>query len=142
MTVSGSVFAKSYAASASTTVHYDTSILRAGSQCCTPSSCDDGNPCTADSCNGDGTCAHTPLANGSSCAGSNQCEQTYACQAGACVGSNPVTCTASDACHVAGTCNPSTGACSNPAAAERNDLQRRQRVHADRHVPERDLHGE
>jgi hypothetical protein len=28
-----------------------------------------------------------------------------------------VTCTASDACHVAGTCSPSTGTCSNPAAA-------------------------
>ena len=28
-----------------------------------------------------------------------------------------VTCTASDQCHVAGTCNPSTGVCSNPAAS-------------------------
>jgi RHS repeat-associated protein len=28
-----------------------------------------------------------------------------------------VTCTASDQCHVAGTCNPSTGVCSNPTAA-------------------------
>jgi hypothetical protein len=33
-----------------------------------------------------------------------------------CTGSNPVTCTASDACHVAGTCDPSTGTCSNPPA--------------------------
>src|SRR5439155_7095690 len=50
--------------------------------------------------------------------------QTDACQAGACVGTNPVVCTASDQCHTAGTCNPATGACSNPArpnAAPCND---------------------
>jgi hypothetical protein len=29
-----------------------------------------------------------------------------------------VTCTASDGCHVAGTCNPSNGLCSNPAASD------------------------
>jgi len=29
-----------------------------------------------------------------------------------------VTCTASDACHVAGTCNPATGTCSNPSAPD------------------------
>src|SRR5205814_978672 len=37
------------------------------------------------------------------------------CQAGACVGTNPVVCPASDQCHTAGTCNPATGTCSNPA---------------------------
>ncbi|MGA2451479.1 MAG: hypothetical protein ABTD50_22715, partial [Polyangiaceae bacterium] len=42
------------------------------------------------------------------------CDQ-YTCQAGECVGTPAVTCKASDACHAAGTCNPSTGACSNPA---------------------------
>src|SRR5207247_1518984 len=35
-----------------------------------------------------------------------------------CVGGSPVVCAASDQCHVAGTCNPATGACSNPAAAD------------------------
>jgi hypothetical protein len=29
-----------------------------------------------------------------------------------------VTCAASDSCHVAGTCNPSNGLCSNPAASD------------------------
>ncbi|HMG20952.1 MAG TPA: hypothetical protein VK607_06530, partial [Kofleriaceae bacterium] len=29
-----------------------------------------------------------------------------------------VTCTASDACHAAGTCDPATGTCSNPAVAD------------------------
>ena len=33
---------------------------------------------------------------------------------GVCTGTNPVTCTASDPCHVAGTCNMSTGMCSRP----------------------------
>jgi MYXO-CTERM domain-containing protein len=37
---------------------------------------------------------------------------------GTCVGSNPKTCTASDACHVAGTCDSGTGACSNPKAPD------------------------
>ena len=47
----------------------------------------------------------------------NACTQTDTCQAGACSGGNPVTCTASDQCHDVGTCNPATGACSNPAKA-------------------------
>ena len=33
---------------------------------------------------------------------------------GVCTGGNPVVCTASDQCHVAGTCDPKTGMCSNP----------------------------
>jgi hypothetical protein len=34
------------------------------------------------------------------------------------VGSNPVVCTATDQCHVAGTCDSSTGTCSSPAAPD------------------------
>ena len=55
-------------------------------------------------------------------------------------GANPVVCTASDQCHVAGVCNPATGLCSNPNEARRHRLQRRQRLHADRHLPGRRLH--
>src|SRR5262249_40754810 len=40
------------------------------------------------------------------------------CQAGVCTGANPVVCTALDQCHVAGTCDPATGTCSNPAATD------------------------
>jgi hypothetical protein len=62
-----------------------------------------------------GTCAPTP--SGSACTGTNLCLQTYSCDgAGSCVGSNPLVCTASDQCHVAGTC--ANGACSNPAAPD------------------------
>jgi RHS repeat-associated protein len=113
----GSLFVGGLTVSSPTAIHYDEAIQNAAGECCTASTCDDGNPCTVDSCNGDGTCNHAPAADGASCAGTNECEQTYACQAGACVGANPVVCTASDACHVAGTCDPASGVCSNPAAA-------------------------
>jgi hypothetical protein len=55
--------------------------------------------------------------NGTSCTDGNACTQTDTCQSGVCAGANPVTCTAQDQCHTAGTCNASTGICSNPAVA-------------------------
>ncbi|HEV3190464.1 MAG TPA: hypothetical protein VGY54_08200, partial [Polyangiaceae bacterium] len=116
--VHGSLFVGNFNASANASVHYDVSIRNAGGECCTAQACDDGNPCTVDSCKGDGTCSHAPAANGTVCHGANKCEQTFTCQNGACSGSDPVMCVASDACHVAGTCDPATGACSNPAAAD------------------------
>lgn len=107
--------------------------------------CDDGNACTtgeachggvcnggtprictaSDSCHGAGTCdpltgaCSNPTGNeGGACNDGNACTQTDKCQSGQCVGTNPVTCTALDACHVAGTCNTSTGQCSNPVGNE------------------------
>jgi hypothetical protein len=58
------------------------------------------------------TCAGA--ANGTHCDDGNACTQTDVCQSGSCVGSNPVVCTALDTCHIPGTCNSATGACSNP----------------------------
>src|SRR5204863_7629084 len=43
------------------------------------------------------------------------CTRTDTCQAGLCAGTNPVTCAPADQCHDAGTCDPATGTCSNPA---------------------------
>src|SRR2546428_816068 len=43
------------------------------------------------------------------------CTQRDTCESGQCVGTSPVTCTALDQCHVAGTCDPTTGMCSSPA---------------------------
>ena len=60
-----------------------------------------------------GACGGAP--NGTACSDGNGCTLADSCQSGACVGGNPVTCTASDACHDAGTCSPATGVCSNPA---------------------------
>ncbi|APR80856.1 Hypothetical protein A7982_06203 [Minicystis rosea] len=62
-----------------------------------------------------GTCA---LLTGTACNDGNACTQTDTCQAGVCTGSNPVTCAATDQCHVAGMCNPATGQCSSPSAPD------------------------
>src|SRR5262245_24030450 len=53
--------------------------------------------------------------NGTACSDGNACTQSDTCQAGICTGSNPVVCPSPDQCHAAGTCNPATGACLNPA---------------------------
>ena len=106
------------------------------------SACSDGNACTqtdtcqsgvctgsntvtctaSDQCHDAGTCdtatgicSNPARPDGSACSDGNACTQTDTCQAGACSGANPVVCTASDQCHDAGTCNTSTGACSDPA---------------------------
>ncbi|MFT3772446.1 MAG: MopE-related protein [Minicystis sp.] len=60
-------------------------------------------------------CANPATVNGTPCDDGNACTQTDTCQNGLCVGTNPIVCSASDQCHAAGTCNPTTGACSNPA---------------------------
>src|SRR5437667_426854 len=113
--------------------------------CTTAADCDDGNACTTDSCDA-GVCHNSPItlvctasdqchtagtcdpatgactnpaqADGTPCTDGNVCTHTDACVAGACVGTNPVVCTASDQCHTAGTCDPATGTCSNPAKAD------------------------
>ncbi|WP_163866324.1 MYXO-CTERM sorting domain-containing protein [Myxococcus eversor] len=53
-------------------------------------------------------------ADGAACDDGNACTRSDSCHAGACTGADPVMCGASDACHAEGSCNPSTGACSNP----------------------------
>ena len=95
---------------------------------CQAGACASGAPvtCTAsDACHvagicnpGTGVCSNPAATNGSPCSDGNACTQSDSCQAGLCTGSNPVTCTASDPCHVAGACSPGTGLCSNPAASD------------------------
>jgi hypothetical protein len=60
-----------------------------------------------------GSCAANAKFNGLSCNDNNACTHNDVCQSGACVGT-PVVCQASLPCHVAGTCDTSTGLCSNP----------------------------
>lgn len=51
------------------------------------SACDDeGDACTADACDGAGTCVHTPLSDGASCEDGNACTQGETCSAGTCSG--------------------------------------------------------
>src|SRR5207244_4544292 len=52
---------------------------------------------------------------GAACNDGNVCTQTGSCRGGVWTGTNPVTRTAADQCHGAGTCNPATGVCSKPA---------------------------
>lgn len=88
--------------------------------CQSNADCADDNPCTDDSCENPGTSAATcvHVDNTAPCDDGNACTRNDACQGGVCTGSDPVACTPSDQCHVAGTCNPATGACSNPAAQD------------------------
>src|SRR5439155_1401340 len=86
----------------------DPVVCTAADQCHTAGTC---NPTT-------GACSNPAKANGALCSDGNACTLTDTCQAGACVGTNPVVCTASDQCHTAGTCDRTTGACSNPAKAD------------------------
>jgi len=118
--------------------------IQQGGACATNQDCDDGLACNgAETCNpmtltceagsppvcslggadpqcNDAICAEPtgcvvqPKSNGTACSDGNACTQTDACQSGSCAGTNPVVCAALDQCHVVGTCNPSTGVCSNP----------------------------
>ncbi len=108
-------------------------------------SCDDGNLCTrldqcvsgtcvgsdpvvcqpVDDCHLSGACypltgaCSTPIkTDGAACDDDNPCTRTDNCRSGTCTGGDPVVCLAQDACHVAGTCLPSTGTCTNPAAVD------------------------
>lgn len=101
-----------------------------GSPCDDNRACTTGDKCTNGVCGGTSTtnvcCSNgTPIATNpcctdgiplsdTSCSDGNACTRTDTCQAGSCVGSNPVSCVASDQCHVAGVCDPATGTCTNP----------------------------
>ncbi len=91
-------------------------LVAAGTVCrATAGQCDVAEVCTGSS----GVCpANGFVTDGTACNDGNACSQMDTCQAGTCTGGNPVVCTASDQCHVAGSCNPTTGVCSNPVAPE------------------------
>lgn len=65
-----------------------------------------------------GTCSNPAAPDGTSCNDGDLCTQTDSCRSGACLGTNPVVCAASDQCHTAGTCNPSSGICSDPPVTD------------------------
>ena len=87
---------------------------------CPTAGCDDGNPCTTDTCDSSTgfECAHNNVADGTSCSDGNACNGAETCQSGTCTGSSPIACPSPDQCHTAGTCDPATGICSNPAKAD------------------------
>ncbi len=76
--------------------------------------CNDGDPCTIDYCYPYEGCKTSPAPPETACDDNDFCTTVDHCQDGACVGTSPTTCTPLDQCHVAGTCDPGTGVCSNP----------------------------
>ena len=102
-----------------------------GNACTTGDSCQSGTcsgtavTCTAqDQCHtagtcdqGTGVCSNPVAANGTTCTDSNACTTGDSCQSGTCTGT-AVTCTAQDQCHIAGTCDPVNGTCSNPTKSD------------------------
>ncbi|WP_164011435.1 hypothetical protein [Pyxidicoccus trucidator] len=82
-------------------------------ECTAASACHDVGTCNPAT----GACSSPVKPTGTACDDGNACTQLDACRSGACVGGNPVTCTARDGCHLPGTCDPSTGVCSNPQRA-------------------------
>jgi hypothetical protein len=94
-------------------------------ECKHNSDCADGDACTIDRCIKPGkVCRHIPVQNGQSCNDGSACTVGDTCQSGVCTGA-AVACTASDQCHVAGTCDPATGICSDPAAPDGVDCNDR-----------------
>jgi len=59
-------------------------------------------------------CGRPPASDGDACDDGNPCTQTDTCSGGVCLGGNPKLCAPRDQCHIAGTCDPQTGSCSNP----------------------------
>lgn len=59
-----------------------------------------------------------PKPDATPCDDTNACTTGEVCHSGVCNGGAQKTCTASDVCHASGTCDPSTGACSNPIGNE------------------------
>ena len=92
-----------------------------GGPCCeTNEHCDDGNDCTTDTCNADGTCTHTsrpantPCDDGMFCNGSDQCDSAGNCTLHA---GDP--CSTGNECST--TCNESADTCFDPAGTACTD---------------------
>lgn len=84
---------------------------------CRNVTCTASNQCASARCVSlTGTCVEEPLT-GTACNDGDACTQADSCVAGTCTGADPITCTASSQCHGAGTCDPASGACSNPPLA-------------------------
>src|SRR5262245_24339229 len=57
-----------------------------------PVTCDDGNPCTQDTCDPDGGCQHVDQPDGSSCSDGNVCTGEETCHGGNCVNAPDLDC--------------------------------------------------
>jgi hypothetical protein len=73
----------------------------------TPPTCDDGNPCTDDSCDTELGCLQIP--NSDPCDDGSLCTTNDQCSGGQCTGES--TCSDGDACNGEESCDEATGAC-------------------------------
>jgi hypothetical protein len=81
----------------------------------TNQNCDDGDPCTADSCGtAPGTCVHDALGTGAPCDDGDPCTVGGACQTNGVCASVVLNCEDGNACTF-DVCNPVTGNCDNSA---------------------------
>ena len=80
--------------------------------------CDDDNPCTADSCDGEAGCLHAPEFG--QCDDGNACTDGDACAQGVCKPGVLLVCDDSNACTADG-CDPNTGCVNAPAAGSCSD---------------------
>jgi MYXO-CTERM domain-containing protein len=79
-------------------------------------SCDDGNPCTADSCDAVNGCVNDPAPMaGMACDDGNACTMGSTCQAGSCLGGSNISCDDNNEC-TADSCDTVNG-CVNDAVA-------------------------
>jgi hypothetical protein len=83
-------------------------VCVASDQCHQPGVCDQAT----------GICSKPAKPDDSPCNDQNACTGGDKCVGGLCAGSTAVTCAPSDQCHGPGTCDPGTGACTNPAKAD------------------------
>ena len=65
-----------------------------------------------------GMCSNPEKPENTPCVDTNSCTLVDVCHAGVCEGGSLKLCPATDACHVAGTCESATGDCSNPNAVD------------------------
>jgi cysteine-rich repeat protein len=82
------------------------------SDCPAPSQCKDAI-CVPTS-GGGATCGTSSKSDGTACTADTNACTSDTCQQGICTAGAPLVCQAEDVCHDAGTCDPQSGACSNP----------------------------
>jgi MYXO-CTERM domain-containing protein len=85
----------------------------AGSSMACPVSdpCHDAGTCDPKS----GMCDNPQKMDGAACSDGDACSGNDTCKSGICTPGTPTDCAPMDMCHLAGTCDPKTGMCSNPA---------------------------
>ncbi|HVY29222.1 MAG TPA: MYXO-CTERM sorting domain-containing protein [Polyangiaceae bacterium] len=74
----------------------------------TPPNCDDGNPCTADSCDAAQGCMHTAVGAGTKCDDGNVCNGISTCVGTVCTAGTPLSCDDGNVC-TDDSCVPATG---------------------------------